>query len=419
MAKTFSEKILAKKAGKKEVSAGEIIVAEPDIILSHDNSAAISGTFKKMGAAKVKYKERIVIVLDHCVPAADEKYATNHKVIREFVAEQEISHFYDAGVGICHQVLPEKGHVVPGELILGSDSHTTSHGAFGAFAAGIGRTEAASTWATGKLWLRVPETMRFEVSGRFSPAASAKDLGLKIIGDIGADGALYRAMEYCGSALRDSDIADRLTLCNLAAEAGAKNGYVVADDTTKEWLANRVKAKWEVVQSDPDATYHSVHKYNLDELEPTVACPHNVDNVALAKDLKGVKVDQILLGTCTNGRLSDIAIAAKMLDGKQVARSTRMLVFPASQSVYIAAIKAGYIEILAEAGAIIMNPGCGPCLGAHEGCLATGEVCLSTANRNFKGRMGCKTAEVYLSSPATVAASAITGEITDPREFLK
>lgn len=419
MGKTFSEKILAKKCGKSEVTAGEIVTAEPDIILSHDNSAAISKTFKAMGAKKMAYPNRAVIILDHCVPAADEKHATNHKVIREFVNEQDIFHFHDVGKGICHQVLPEKGHVNPGSLILGSDSHTTSHGAFGAFAAGIGRTEAASIWATGSLWLRVPETMKFTINGNFSPLASAKDLALKIIGDIGADGGLYRAMEFTGPAIAESEISERLTLCNMAAEAGAKNGYVAADETTRMWLSGRASDKWEPVVSDPDANYAVEHQYNLEDLEPMVACPHNVDNVTPASKLGDIKVDQVFLGTCTNGRLDDLQIAARFLKGRTIARGTRMLVFPASQEVYLTAANLGILETLATAGAIIMNPGCGPCLGAHAGCLAPGEVCLSTANRNFKGRMGCKEASVYLGSPATAAASAVTGKITDPREFLK
>jgi homoaconitate hydratase family protein len=418
MGKTLSEKVLAAHCGRSEVTAGEIIVAEPDVILSHDNSAAISKTFKKIGVPKVKIPEKIVILLDHCVPAADEKHAANHKVIREFVAEQGIAHFYDIQCGVCHQVLLEKGHVTPGALILGSDSHTTMHGAVGAFAAGIGRTEAASVWACGELWLRVPETMKFVLKGRFAPAASAKDLALTVIGDIGADGALYKAMEFAGEAAEALTISERMTLCNLAAEAGAKNGYFAADETAAAWLKGRTDAPCKPVASDADAVYTSVHEYDLAALEPVVACPHNVDNVKRAKDIAGTKLDQVLLGTCTNGRLDDIRAAASILKGKKVAKGVRMLVFPASQEVYLAAMKSGDLAALSEAGAVIMNPGCGPCLGAHEGALAPGEVCLSTANRNFKGRMGCKDSEIYLASPATVAASAIKGCITDPREFL-
>jgi len=419
MGQTFSEKILAKKCGKPSVQAGEIIVVEPDMVLSHDNSAAISKTFASMGAKKVRFPDRIAIILDHCIPAASDKHAINHKTIRAFTEAQGIEHFYDINTGICHQVLPEKGLVKPGSLILGSDSHTTSHGSLGAFAAGIGRTEAASIWATGSLWLRVPETIQVHLTGSFSPVCSAKDLALKLIGDIGSDGALYKAVEFVGPAIESSAIADRMTLCNLMAEAGAKNGYVMADATTREWLAKRGVTDYETVVSDPDATYDRKLSYNLDELEPVVACPHNVDNVRPISELEEtVHVDQILLGTCTNGRLEDIQIAANILKGKKINRTTRMIVFPASHEVYRAAMASGDLMTLSEAGAVILNPGCGPCLGAHQGCLAPGEVCLSTANRNFKGRMGNKDAAVYLGSPATIAASALTGRITDPRDVV-
>lgn len=418
MKQTFSQKILAKKAGKPTVAVGEIVNVAPDVILSHDNSAAIAKTFKSMGAKKVFDANQIVIILDHCVPAADDKHAANHKNIREFVAAQGIKNFYDINVGICHQVLPEKGHVLPGTLVLGSDSHTNAHGALGALAAGIGRTEAASIWATGKLWLRVPESVKVFVTGKFTPTASAKDLALRLIGDIGADGGLYRAMEFCGPAIENSEISERMTLCNLTAEAGAKNGYVVADQKTRNWLKGRTSASFDVVASDADAEFVHTYNYDLAKLEPVVACPHNVDRVDLAKNLKSVKLNQVLLGTCTNGRLDDLEIAAKILKGKKIATHTRMLVFPASMEVYAQAMTLGYLKTLMDAGAVIMNPGCGPCLGAHEGCLAVGEVCLSTANRNFKGRMGCNESDVYLGSPATIAASAIAGFITDPREFV-
>jgi 3-isopropylmalate/(R)-2-methylmalate dehydratase large subunit len=419
LGKTFSEKILARKVGKSEVIPGEIVQVEPDIILSHDNTAAISATFRKMGAKRVKYPDRLVIILDHCIPAATEKHAQNHQTIRAFVKEFGIKNFYDINAGICHQVLPEKGHVKPGTVVLGSDSHTTSHGAFGAFAAGIGRTETASIWALGELWLRVPETMRVVVDGVFSDAASAKDLALRLIGDIGADGGLYRAVEFAGSAIEASSIGNRMTLCNLMAEAGAKNGYCYADDKTRDWLADHGVHEYEEVESDCDADYVAVHRYDLSKMKPVVACPHNVDNVKDADSLGDIKLDQIMLGTCTNGRLEDIEIAARILKGKKVNDNTRMVVYPASHDVYREAMRAGHLATLSEAGAVIMNPGCGPCMGNHGGVLAPGEKCLSTANRNFKGRMGCKESEIYLSSPATAAASAITGFITDPREFLK
>jgi 3-isopropylmalate/(R)-2-methylmalate dehydratase large subunit len=418
LGKTFAEKVLGAKAGK-DVSAGEIVDVSPDKALSHDNTAAISGIFKKIGVPKVKEPEKLVIVLDHCVPAASEKYAENHSKIREFVREQGVKYFYDVGVGICHQVMAEKGHALPGTLVLGSDSHTTSYGALGAFAAGIGRSEMAVIYATSKIWLRVPETLRIEVGGFFQAGVGAKDLILKIIGDIGADGGLYRAVEYAGKAVERMSIGGRMVLCNMAAEMGAKIGYVQPDQTTEEWLTGRSPAgtEFESVFSDSDCRYDEVLKYDVSDLEPQIAKPHTVDNVAPVTEVAGTKIHQVLIGTCTNGRLEDIEIAAKILGGKKVHRDVRVLVFPASNEVYLDSIEAGYIKTLAEAGCVIMNAGCGPCLGAHEGCLAPGEVCLSTANRNFKGRMGCRDAEIYLSSPATAAASALEGEIVDFRRL--
>ncbi|MBU0755341.1 MAG: 3-isopropylmalate dehydratase large subunit [Planctomycetes bacterium] len=416
MGKTFAEKILGAKTGR-EVSAGEIVFVSPDVALSHDNSAAISDTFKKIGVDKVFDPSMLVIPLDHCVPAATEKYAENHKIIRAFVEEQGIEHFYDIDIGVCHQVLPEKGHALPGRLILGSDSHTTTYGAFGAFAAGVGRTEMAVIWATGKIWLRVPETFRVNVEGRFQKRVTSKDLILRIIGDLGADGGLYRAVEYSGEAIRDLSIPGRMVLCNMAVEMGCKIGYVVPDEKTDAWLKGRAVAEYKKVFSDDDAVYNENFEYNADTLEPSVACPHTVDNLKTVRDVAGTRIQQALIGTCTNGRVEDLEMAASLLKGKKIAKTTRLLIFPASKEIYIEAMHKGLLEIFLEAGAVVMNPGCGPCLGAHEGTLAPGEACLSTANRNFKGRMGCKEAEVYLASPYTVAASALTGKITDPREI--
>lgn len=414
---TFAEKVLAKKSGKDEVAAGEIVTVTPDRILSHDNTAAISRIFQKLGRNKVVNPDKIVIVLDHCVPAANEKHALNHKVIREFVTEQGIKGFYDVGTGICHQVLPEKGYAFPGSLILGSDSHTTTYGAFGAFATGIGRSEAAVLWATDRLWLRVPETYRIELEGTFPRWVSAKDLILHIIGELGADGALYKAVEFCGPTIENMSIAGRMVLCNMAVEMGAKIGYVLPDEKTSQWLGPRVKKNYEVITSDSDATYERVISYNINHMPPQVACPHQVDNVKAVNEVSGTKIHQALLGTCTNGRMEDLEVAASILKGKRIASGVRLLVFPASWEVYREAWNKGVLLQLAEAGAIIMNPGCGPCLGAHEGVLAPGEVCLSTANRNFQGRMGCRDAFIYLASPATVAASALKGHITDVRSL--
>lgn len=417
MGRTLTEKILGAKAGR-DVRAGEVVTVSPDIVLSHDNTAAIVQEFRKLGVARVKAPEKIVIVLDHIVPAAAEKYAENHKSIREFVEEQAIPHFFDINSGICHQVLPEQGFALPGTAIVGSDSHTPSYGALGAFAAGIGRTEVACLWATDEVWLRVPETIRIDLSGRLSPGVYAKDLILKIIGDKGADAANYMAVEFAGPAAASLDIGSRLTLSNMSAEMGAKNGYFAADDKTDEWLRNRARRSYNKVASDPDARFASVLSYDMNAIEPQVACPHTVDNVRPVRDVEGTVIDQVLVGTCTNGRLEDLEAAAKILEGRKVHSRVRILIIPASWEIYLEALKKGTLAVLAEAGCVILNSGCGPCLGAHEGILAGGEVCMSTSNRNFRGRMGHRDSAIYLASPATAAASALEGRITDPRKYL-
>jgi len=414
---TFSEKILGKKAGKK-VKAGEVVSVSPDYYLSHDNASAIIGEFRKLGVRTVKAPEKIVIILDHIVPAAAEKYAQNHKTIREFVAEQRIPNFFDIQHGICHQVLSEASFALPGKVIMGSDSHTTTYGAFGAFSAGIGRTEVASIWATDEIWLRVPETLKVELSGRLGRGVSAKDVILKIIGDHGADRANYMAVEFTGRAARDFSLASRMVLANMAAEMGAKNGYFEPDDKTLGWLKQRARADYDIVASDADAVYEAVLSYDVSGIEPQVACPHTVDNVKPVTAVLGKTFQQALIGTCTNGRLEDLEVASKILRGKKIHPHVRALVLPASREVYLEALKKGFLKIFSEAGCVILNPGCGPCLGAHEGILAPGEVVLSTSNRNFKGRMGSRDSEIYLASPATVAASALEGQIADPRKYL-
>lgn len=417
MGKTLSEKILGAKSGR-DVRAGDVVTVSPDNVLSHDNSAAIIGEFKKLGLAKVKNPAKIVIVLDHIVPASEEKYAQNHKIIREFVAAQGISKFFDIQHGVCHQVFTENGFALPGKLIVGSDSHTTSYGALGAFAAGIGRTEAASIWATDEIWLRVPETVKVVLKGALPKGVSAKDVILYIIGQVGADGADYKAVEFTGPAAKNFSIASRFTMSNMAAEMGAKNGYFPPDEETLRWLAARTVEKFQAVVSDPDASYVKVLEYEISGFQPQVACPHTVDNVKPVGQVAGTPFHQALIGTCTNGRLEDLEVAARILVGKRIASGVRALVLPASREVYQEALHNGLLAVLSEAGCVILNPGCGPCLGAHQGILAGGEVCLSTANRNFKGRMGARESEIYLASPATVAASALTGVITDPRKYL-
>ncbi len=434
MGLTFAEKVLSEKAGR-EVRAGEIVTVEPDVVLSHDNSAAISRTFSEIGVQRVRYPERLVIVLDHCVPAADHKHAANHKLIREFVRRQGIEHFYDISHGVCHQVLLEQGLARPGDVCVGSDSHTTSYGAVGAFAVGIGRTEAACTWATGELWLRVPETLRIKVGGAWLRRVGSKDLVLHIAGMIGADGADYLSVEWTGEAVHALSVDSRITLCNMSAELGAKNGYVPPDEKTERWLADTVGqtarlplnaageppalrggedyTRW---YSDARAELRETLELSVEGLEPQIARPHRVDNVVPLCQEVGTHVHQCLLGTCTNGRLEDLEAAWEVLEGHQVHPRTRLLVFAASQVVNLEAVRRGLAEKFIAAGAVWMNPGCGPCLGAHEGALAPGENCISTANRNFRGRMGTPDSQIYLASPQSVAAAAVTSEITDPRE---
>ena len=413
MGKTLIEKIIAKASGKGEVKQGEIAFVTPHRILSHDNSAAISNIFHQMNAKKVWDPERIFIALDHAVPPPDERKALNHKVIRNFVKEQGIRHFYDCGTGICHQVLPEYGHVIPGKIILGSDSHTTTHGAFGAAGIAIGRTETASVWAIGETWLKVPETIKIILEGKLREGIYAKDVILYIIGQIGADGANYKSVEFYGDIIKKMSISERMTISNLSAEMGAKAGIVPFDEATQEWLRDRVKEPYEPLYADDDAHFEQVLEYDLSELEPQVACPHKVDNVHPIKDLQKIKIDVALLGTCTNGRLDDLKIASEIVSRKKIASGVRLLVYPASQEVLCQALKLGYIEKLVDAGAEVAVPSCGPCLGAYGGVLAPGENCVSSANRNFKGRMGCKEdTGIYLASPATVAASALAGYLT-------
>ena len=416
MGSTLIEKILAKAAGRTQVQRGEIVFCTPHRILSHDNSAAISKIFTQIGAPSVWDPERIFIALDHAVPPPDERKALNHKIIREFVREQNIKYFYEGGRGICHQVLPEEGHVLPGTIIFGSDSHTTTHGAFGAAGIPLGRTETASVWAIGKTWLKVPESIKFVLSGNLKKGIYAKDVILFLIGQIGASGANYKAVEFLGETVRLMSISERMTLCNLSAEMGAKAGMVAYDETTKEWLDSRIQGDYEPLFADENAEYEKTYEYNLEDLGPQVACPHSVDNVVPVDALPHTPVDVAFLGTCTNGRLDDLKIAAEILDGKRVAPHVRLLVYPASNKVLQDALHLGCIEKLVSAGAQLAVPSCGPCLGAYGGILAPGENCISSANRNFKGRMGCKQdTGIYLASPATVAHSALAGHITAGR----
>jgi 3-isopropylmalate/(R)-2-methylmalate dehydratase large subunit len=417
MGMTFAEKILAKKAGLARTVPGQIVEISPDTALSHDNAAPIYGTFKKIGVAKIAKPEMIAIVLDHATPAPTTAHAENHRIIRELVKEQGIEHFYDVGEGICHQVLVEKGLSLPGEVVLGSDSHTPHAGVMGAFGAGIGRSEMASIWATGALWLRVPESMKITVTGQLPEGVMSKDLALKVIGDMGADGALYMSVEWHGEAIHALDLSSRATLPNLMAEMGAKNCYLPPDQVVFDYLEGRAQRPYEALYPDPDAKYAVELTYDGTAIEPMVARPHTVDNVAPVSQVAGTHVDQAFIGACTNGRLEDLAAAASVLAGRKVAAGTRLIVIPASREVYLKALELGYLKTFVEAGGMVESPGCGPCMGNHLGAPAVGDVSISTANRNFQGRMGTKESEIYLASPLVVAASAVAGKITHPADL--
>jgi 3-isopropylmalate/(R)-2-methylmalate dehydratase large subunit len=417
MGHTFAEKILAHKASLPEVVPGQIVEVQPDVALSHDNTAPISGIFNKIGVQHLARPDIHVVVLDHACPAPTTKHAQNHKVTRQFVAAQGIEHFYDVGRGVCHQVLPEEGFALPGALIVGSDSHTPTAGAFGAFAVGIGRTEMAAIMATASIWLRVPESLKIVVNGRLPEGVTSKDLSLHVIGDLGADGALYQSVEWHGEGVEALDMEARMTIPNMMAEMGAKNAYIPPDDVTISWLADRARRPFEPVYPDPDAVYERVVEVDGEQIRPMVAKPHTVDNVARVEDVAGTHIDEAFLGSCTNGRLSDLAMAAHVLEGRKVAPGVRLIVIPASAEIYLAALDAGYLRTFVDAGAVVDSPGCGPCMGNHLGVPAEGEVSISTANRNFRGRMGTKESEIYLASPLVVAASAVAGEIAHPQDL--
>jgi len=417
MAHTFAEKVLARKAGLAEVAPGQIVEVTPDVALSHDNTAPIAGIFRKIVVARVARPDIHVVVLDHACPAPTTKHAQNHKAIRRFVAEQGMAHFYDVGRGVCHQVLAEEGFALPGALVVGSDSHTPTAGAFGAFAVGVGRSEMAAIMATARIWLRVPESLKIVVHRYLREGVTSKDLALHVIGDLGADGGLYQSVEWHGEGVAALDMEARMVIPNLMAEMGAKNGYVPPDEVTFAWLEGRARRAYDPVYPDHDAEYARVVEYDAETIEPVVAKPHTVDNVAPVRDVAGTRIDQAFLGTCTNGRLSDLAMAARVLEGRKVAPGVRLIVIPASSEVYLAALDAGYLRTFVEAGAVIESPGCGPCMGNHMGVPAEGEVTVSTANRNFRGRMGTKESEVYLASPLVVVASAVAGEIVHPDDL--
>jgi homoaconitate hydratase family protein len=421
MGMTFAEKILAKYGGEKKVVPGQILTVKPDHLLMHDNAAPIVSKIQpELKEYGVFSKDLPVIVLDHVIPAAAEKNAVQHKQIREFVKKYKIKHFFDVGTGVCHQIIVENGLALPGTVVLGSDSHTCSYGAIGAFSSGIDRTEAAALLLTGETWLKVPQSIKITLKGQLQRMVTAKDVILSIIGDVSASGADYCSVEFHGNVHRFS-VEERFTIANMGVEMGAKNAVFPVDDVTVRYLRSIgiSKSKYTSINPDDDATYNRELTYNLTMIGPVIAVPHSVDKVKPIKDIEGIEIQQCLLGTCTNGRLSDFQIAAKILKGKTVHPNVRLLILPASRKIYLDALKEGLIKTFIEAGGTILPPGCGPCLGAHQGVLAPGERCLSSSNRNFKGRMGCNEAEIYLASPATVAMSAVQGRITDPRKEVR
>jgi len=410
---TITQKILAKHAGLDKVTPGQLIKAKLDLVLGNDITSPVAiNEFEKAGFAKVFDKDRIALVMDHFTPNKDIKAAGQCKQCREFAGKHNITHFYDSGiVGVEHALLPEKGLVAPGELVIGADSHTCTYGALGAFSTGVGSTDMAAGMATGEAWFKVPETIRFNLSGSLNKNVSGKDVILHIIGLIGVDGALYKSMEFGGAGLRNLTIDDRLCMANMAIEAGGKNGVFEVDDITLDYVKARVSRDFEVFAPDADAVYSQVIDIDLSKIKPTVSFPHLPENTKTIDEVGEVVIDQVVIGSCTNGRISDMRIAAEILKGKKVAPNTRCLVIPATQEVFLECIKLGYAEIFVNAGCVFSTPTCGPCLGGHMGILAAGERCVATTNRNFVGRMGHPDSEVYLASPAVAAASAIAGRI--------
>jgi len=415
--KTLAEKILSQKSGA-DARAGDIVIAKVDLVFTQDTTGPL--TIRQFQASGFKYladPKSTVFFVDHAVPSPSQELANDHILLRHF-AQETGGNISDIGAGVCHQIVAET-MAKPGDLIVGADSHTVTAGALGAFATGMGSSDIAVVMGMGKTWFRVPETIRIEVSGDFPKGVYPKDLILYLIGQLGADGATYRALEFGGDVVDRMSMSGRLTMANMAVEAGAKVGLFSADKVTEEYLASENRAsEFQPVSPDADASYEQTIEVNASELEPMVSSPHTVDNVVRVSELKGTKIQQVFLGTCTNGRLEDLAVAAGIMQGKKHHSETRFVVAPASRQTLMAAITEGYIQILIEAGAVILPPGCGACLGLHQGVLGDGEACLSTANRNFKGRMGNPEAFIYLASPVTAAATAIAGEITDPREVM-
>jgi homoaconitate hydratase family protein len=416
MAMTMAEKALARASGRDSVGAGETVTARVDRVMAHEAFTLCGLQLLKLGIERVFDPEKVIVVLDHYFPAPTERMARGHAIARDFVERFGIRHFL-GNAGVCHQVLTEEGHVLPGQLVFGTDSHSTTYGGVGAAGTGVGLTEATYVLATGELWLRVPPTVRFLLEGDAAPGTMSKDVVLHLAGRFGTEIAQYRAIEYAGAAAKRMSVSSRLTMANMGVELGAKFAFFEADEITCDYLRERTDEPVSPFGPDPGARYEAVHEIDVSGLEPQIACPHNPGNAKPVSELGRVRVHQAFLGSCTNGRLEDLAVAAKVLDGRKVHPGARLLVTPASARVLLEATRAGYTETLLEAGAHLVTPGCGACPGGHGGLLAPGEVCLSSTNRNFRGRMGSPEAEIYLGSPASVAAAAVEGHIVDPRQF--
>ena len=421
MGMTMTQKILAKHAGLESVEAGQLIEAKLDMVLGNDITTPVAITeFNKAGLTQIFDKDKISIVLDHSTPCKDIKSAQLCAQAREFAKRFDITNFYDVGqMGVEHALLPEKGLVAPGETVIGADSHTCTYGALGAFSTGVGSTDMAAGMATGLAWFKVPSAIKVTLKGKFQPYVSGKDVMLHLIGQIGVDGALYKSLEFGGEGVKELAMDDRFTISNMAIEAGGKNGIFPVDDVTRAYLNGRVTREWEAFEADPDAVYEREVVIDLDQLRPTVALPHLPSNTRTVDQVEGMPIQQVVIGSCTNGRLKDIKEAAEILKGRKVAKGVRCIVFPATQQIMLDAMAAGYIQALVEAGCAVSTPTCGPCLGGHMGVQSDGERASSTTNRNFVGRMGPVSSEIILSSPAVAAASAVTGCITDPAKLEK
>jgi len=419
MAMTMTQKILAAHANKDSVSEGQLIMAHIDRVLGNDITAPVAiGEFRRLPGAKPYNAEKITLVMDHFAPNKDIKAAEQCKICRDFAAEHSITHFYEGGeMGVEHTLLPEKGLVTAGDIVIGADSHTCTYGALGAFSTGVGSTDMAAGMATGKAWFKVPGALKIVLTGKLRGWASGKDIILTLIGKIGVDGALYKSLEFCGEGAGNLSVSDRLCICNMAIEAGAKNGIFPVDDKTTKYLKEAGAASPKIFTADADALYDNIIAINLDEIQPVVAFPHLPDNVRAAGSIEKIKIDQAVIGSCTNGRFDDLEAAAKILKGKKVAKGIRCIIIPATQKVYLQALEAGFIKTFIESGAVVSAPTCGPCLGGHMGILAEGERAVATTNRNFVGRMGHPKSEVYLASPAVAAASAVAGFITVPKKI--